>query len=168
MAPKSFFGKLRDALIPSPATQAAGALRLQAQMFAGSYNAGYSLSDDVSPLSGKRRPYDYSAESLAEVDQLIEDLLHGSDPAEAEDRGLLIAGAGAYYGEVIVRNLGGEWEPPAAGGQTAPSRVQVAGPDGTLHSETPFERVTARTQSRDSTRLEAAYAELRAKSSAAG
>jgi hypothetical protein len=168
VAPKGFLGKLRDALIPSPGVQAARALRLQAEMFADSYNMGYSLSDEVSPLSGKKKPYDYSVESLAEVDQLVDELFHGPKPEEGVDPTLFGTGAGAYYGEVIVRRLGGEWAAPSPGKEAAPPQVALTAADGALLIELPLDRVADRMRSKESPRLQVICRELLGKCTTSG
>ncbi|MBM3475516.1 MAG: hypothetical protein FJX75_19800 [Armatimonadetes bacterium] len=159
---KGFFGRVRDALVPSPSVQAARTMNLQARMFADSYNMGYSLSDEVSPLTGKKKPYDFSPESLAEVDQLVDDLFHGSEPTDAVDPALFVSGAGAYFGEVIARGLGGQWAVSREGPAATPSQVELPGADGTTLMEAPFDRVADRMRSKEAPRLEAAYRDLQA------
>jgi hypothetical protein len=163
MAPRGFFGKLRDALVPSSATQVARAMQLQARMFADSYNTAYSLSDEVSPLTGKKRPYDFSIESLAEVDQLIDDLFRGSGLAEAVDPALFVSGAGAYFGEVIARSLGGQWAVSEQGPEATRPQVALTAANGVTLVEAPFDRVAERMRSKEAPRLEASYRNLQAR-----
>ncbi|MEU6816447.1 hypothetical protein [Streptomyces sp. NPDC046860] len=56
---------------------------------------------------GARLRLDYSPRSLWRVDRVIEEIRRDLPPLEAVDRAL--RGFGAYAGEVIVRQTGGEW-----------------------------------------------------------
>ncbi|MFE9628148.1 hypothetical protein [Streptomyces sp. NPDC006527] len=65
-------------------------------------------TDAVTTLrEGARLRLDYSAQSLWRVDRLIEDLRREGTPPAAVDT--VLRGLGAYAGEVIVRQSGGEW-----------------------------------------------------------
>jgi hypothetical protein len=56
---------------------------------------------------GARLYLDYSARSLWRVDRMIDDLRREGTPHQAMDG--VLRGFGAYTGEVIVRQAGGEW-----------------------------------------------------------
>jgi hypothetical protein len=56
---------------------------------------------------GARLRLDYSAQSLWSVDRVIDDIRREAPPAAAVDA--VLRGFGAYAGEVIVRQTGGEW-----------------------------------------------------------
>lgn len=56
---------------------------------------------------GARLYLDYSAQSLWRVDRVIEDLRREGTPRQAVDS--VLRGFGAYTGEVIARQTGGEW-----------------------------------------------------------
>jgi hypothetical protein len=72
---------------------------------------------------GARLRLDYSAQSLWRVDRMIEDLRREDPPYAAMEQ--VLRGLGAYAGEVIVRQAGGEWW--ASGGDH-----WVRTPDGRL------------------------------------
>jgi hypothetical protein len=72
---------------------------------------------------GARLRLDYSAQSLWSVDRMIDGIRREEPPAAAVD--LVLRGFGAYAGEVIVRQTGGEWW--ASGGD-----YWVRTPDGRL------------------------------------
>ncbi|MEY9486689.1 hypothetical protein RKD26_002483 [Streptomyces calvus] len=72
---------------------------------------------------GARLRLDYSARSLWSVDRMIEDIRRESAPYAAVE--LVLRGFGAYAGEVIARQTGGEWW--SAGGDH-----WVRTPDGRL------------------------------------
>lgn len=65
-------------------------------------------ADAVAAVREDVRPHlDHSAQSLWRVDRLIEELRReGTALPDAEN---LLRGLGAYAGEVIVRQTGGEW-----------------------------------------------------------
>ncbi|MFE0508696.1 hypothetical protein [Streptomyces sp. NPDC058964] len=56
---------------------------------------------------GARVRLDYSARSLWRVDRMIEDIRGDGAPYDAVQN--VLRGFGAYAGEVIVRQTGGEW-----------------------------------------------------------
>ncbi|MGI5457301.1 hypothetical protein ACQEWB_29865 [Streptomyces sp. CA-249302] len=56
---------------------------------------------------GARLRLDYSAQSLWRVDRLIDDIRREGAPYAAVES--VLRGLGAYAGEVIVRQTGGEW-----------------------------------------------------------
>lgn len=56
---------------------------------------------------GARLPLDYSAQSLWRVDRVIDELRREDTPYGAVEN--VLRGLGAYGGEVIVRETGGEW-----------------------------------------------------------
>ncbi|MFJ8084770.1 hypothetical protein ACIQ6Y_29645 [Streptomyces sp. NPDC096205] len=56
---------------------------------------------------GARLRLDYSAQSLWRVDRLIEELRREDPPYAAMEH--VLRGLGAYAGEVVVRQAGGEW-----------------------------------------------------------
>ncbi|WP_435614150.1 hypothetical protein [Streptomyces coelicoflavus] len=56
---------------------------------------------------GARLRLDYSAQSLWRVDRMIDGIRHEGAPYAAVETAL--RGLGAYAGEVIVRQAGGEW-----------------------------------------------------------
>ncbi|MFJ3303359.1 hypothetical protein ACIPSA_09585 [Streptomyces sp. NPDC086549] len=56
---------------------------------------------------GARLRLDYSARSLWRVDRMIEDIRNEGAPYAALQN--VLRGLGAYAGEVIVRQAGGEW-----------------------------------------------------------
>ncbi|WP_320778622.1 hypothetical protein [Streptomyces sp. CRN 30] len=72
---------------------------------------------------GARIRLDYSARSLWRVDRVIEEIRREGAPYEAV--GAVLRGFGAYAGEVLVRETGGEWL--SAGGD-----LWVRTPDGRL------------------------------------
>ncbi|MFI9153965.1 hypothetical protein [Streptomyces sp. NPDC053367] len=72
---------------------------------------------------GARLRLDYSAQSLWRVDRMIEDLRREDPPYAAMEQ--VLRGLGAYAGEVVVRQTGGEWW--ASGGDH-----WVRTPDGRL------------------------------------
>jgi hypothetical protein len=61
----------------------------------------------VSDLAGKGMSLDYSAESLAKVDLLLANYGHYRGNGDANMG--LVELVGAYFGEVLRRNLGGNW-----------------------------------------------------------
>ncbi|MFJ6524417.1 hypothetical protein ACIQMZ_03995 [Streptomyces longwoodensis] len=65
-------------------------------------------ADAVATLrEGARLHLDYSARSLWRVDRMIDDIRREGAPTAAMDQ--VLRGLGAYAGEVIVRETGGEW-----------------------------------------------------------
>ncbi|MFD3826992.1 hypothetical protein [Streptomyces sp. NPDC058625] len=79
-------------------------------------------ADTVTAMrEGARLRLDYSARSLWRVDRAIEDIRGESAPYAAVET--VLRGFGAYAGEVIVRQAGGEWV--ASGGE-----YWVRTPDG--------------------------------------
>ncbi|MFI1730518.1 hypothetical protein ACH40E_15045 [Streptomyces acidicola] len=72
---------------------------------------------------GARVRLDYSARSLWRVDRMIEEIRREGTPWAAAER--VLRGFGAYAGEVIVRESGGEWV--SGGGD-----LWVRTPDGRL------------------------------------
>ncbi|WP_134654444.1 hypothetical protein [Streptomyces sp. H23] len=65
-------------------------------------------ADAVSTMrEGARLRLDYSAESLWRVDRVIDGIRREAPPYAAVETAL--RGLGAYAGEVIVRQSGGEW-----------------------------------------------------------
>ncbi|MBA2808518.1 hypothetical protein E0500_014190 [Streptomyces sp. KM273126] len=72
---------------------------------------------------GARVRLDYSARSLWRVDRMIEAIRREGTPWAAAER--VLRGFGAYAGEVIVRESGGEWV--SEGGD-----LWVRTPDGRL------------------------------------
>ncbi|MFI8350410.1 hypothetical protein [Streptomyces sp. NPDC085596] len=65
-------------------------------------------ADTVATMrEGARLRLDYSTQSLRRVDRVIEELRRDRPPYEAVER--VLRGFGAYTGEVIARQTGGEW-----------------------------------------------------------
>ena len=61
----------------------------------------------VADLTAKGLPLDYTPESLFGIDQVLANYGHGKGNG---DRNMgLVELAGAYFGEVLRRNLGGTW-----------------------------------------------------------
>lgn len=56
---------------------------------------------------GARLWLDYSAQSLWSVDRMIDGIRREAPPPDAVQ--LVLRGFGAYAGEVIIRQAGGEW-----------------------------------------------------------
>ncbi|GAA2241909.1 hypothetical protein GCM10010368_02980 [Streptomyces roseiscleroticus] len=82
-------------------------------------------ADAVAALrEGARIRLDYSAHSLRRVDRVIEDIRRDGAPYEAV--GTVLRGFGAYAGEVLARETGGEWLLSVDGG------LWVRTPDGRL------------------------------------
>lgn len=71
---------------------------------------------------GARLYLDYSAQSLWRVDRVIEELRREGTPRQAVDS--VLRGFGAYTGEVIARQTGGEW--------VSEEELRVCTPDGRL------------------------------------
>jgi len=150
-------------------------MQFQARMFADSYNVGYAMEAEQRKADGLPvRPFDSSPASLGEVDALVLGLLHG-DPGtrEAVDQGLFVTGAGAYYGEVIVRHLGGQWEArspegaaPTGGQAIQAGALQVSGIGGGDVAERPLLRVLERVNSQDAPSLQSAFEDLKRRSGA--
>ncbi len=81
-------------------------------------------ADAVATLrEGARVRLDYSAPSLWRVDRMIEEIRQEGAPYAAVET--VLRGLGAYAGEVLVRETGGEWL--SAGGD-----LWVRTPDGRL------------------------------------
>ncbi len=65
-------------------------------------------ADTVSTIrEGARLRLDYSATSLWHVDRMIDELRREATPYAAVES--VLRGFGAYAGEVIIRQAGGEW-----------------------------------------------------------
>ena len=81
-------------------------------------------ADAVSALrEGARVRLDYSAQSLWRVDRLVEEIRREGVPYAAVET--VLRGLGAYAGEVVVRQTGGEW-------WTSGGEHWVRTPDGRL------------------------------------